>query len=245
VTEESDRNRKGVVRGLTREEVESQLVDLDLPQGDTPVLVDSYLGCNLVQYKDKIYALGPEMGDVDLTAKSQEELAAEQELGHCAVGSSVEEVKGLINGLPRFLQQMNEKMAAKIQRLNEELSGKDAAIRQIETESENLRKFFQRLLSEKDAEIKALHEKMAIQCEKNDDFQREFEAFRFASQQALEERDARFDALKNKRNEDFQRLLSKLKTIQARKWYCIGEVARKSKELTAKLIRAGRKSQKS
>src|SRR5215467_14463031 len=106
-------------------------------------------------------------------------------------------------------------MAAKIQRLNEELSGKDAAIRQIETESENLRKFFQRLLSEKDAEIKALHEKMAIQCEKNDDFQREFEAFRFASQQALEERDARFDALKNKRNEDFQRLLSKLKTIQA------------------------------
>jgi len=93
VTEESNRNRPGILKTKTLQQAEQQIAGKSMPAGDTPVLVDSHLSFNLVQYKDRIYGLSLAMGDVDLTKKTEDDLKKDEARGYCVIGTSVEEVK--------------------------------------------------------------------------------------------------------------------------------------------------------
>ena len=85
---------------LLREEVSDKETKINILRGvnvsfsAVPVLLDSYEGYNVVQFKDRIYGISQALGSLNLT--EEEYLGKYEEDGKCVIGDSVYEVKFLI-----------------------------------------------------------------------------------------------------------------------------------------------------
>jgi hypothetical protein len=68
-----------------------------MPSVSTPQLLESYEGYNLIRYADYIYAIAQSLGSLDITQLEEDRIAEYRRTGTCFIGTSIEEVKRLMD----------------------------------------------------------------------------------------------------------------------------------------------------
>lgn len=122
ITEEGERNRPEVVKANSLQEVE-KLIGERISFVDYPVLLDSYRGYNFVQYKNRMFAISQDLGEIDLGSVNEIILKKHIEDRKCIIGDSISEVKHLLDQLLyESLQKKLEEGNRKIKSLDKELT---------------------------------------------------------------------------------------------------------------------------
>ncbi len=118
VRDEKERNLPNVVNAKTLQEIE-KLISERISFADCPVLLDSYKEYNLVQYKNRIFAISQSLGDVDLARENEVNIRKYREDKKCILGTSLDEAKHLVDQLLYEALQVDVKdRDEKISRLN-------------------------------------------------------------------------------------------------------------------------------
>ena len=124
-------------KGLLKEEVSDKETKINILRGvnvsfsAVPVLLDSYEGYNVVQFKDRIYGISQALGHLDLL-EEEESLNKYEEDGKCMIGDSISEVKHLVD---RLLYQASQRSVSEknksIESLSKDVSDRDENIRRL------------------------------------------------------------------------------------------------------------------
>ncbi len=107
VTNKNQPQMPSVIIGNTLDTVEDLINDRIWVVKDSPTLLSAYRGFNLVQYKDKIYALHESIGPLDLTQTTELEIKEFKKTGKCFVKKTLEELKEKINSSIPILVEQN------------------------------------------------------------------------------------------------------------------------------------------
>ena len=107
VTDENQPPSPVVFTASTLDKLEDLINDRIWVVKDSPTLLSAYRGFNLVQYKDKIYALHESIGPLDLTQTTELEIKEFKKSGKCFVKKTLEELKDKINSSIPILVEQN------------------------------------------------------------------------------------------------------------------------------------------
>lgn len=163
VTEEEVRNHPKVLSAKNLGEVE-KLVDEKLSFTTLPVLMNSYNGYNLIQYKDRIYAIAQALGNIDLTQENEQNLRSYQESNSCIVADSLYDAKLLVNELIcQNLEKELEDRGKRIEVFQKDILNRNETIGKLNLKVEEGDKSIERLsieIDDRDKKIKVLQEEM-------------------------------------------------------------------------------------
>lgn len=244
---EKELAEQGLKINSLKEEVSDKETKINILRGvnvsfsAVPVLLDSYEGYNLVQFKDRICGILQALGDLDLL-KEGESLVEYEEDGRCVVGDSVSEVKHLIGRIlcrdlgkgvlerdkkiEALLKDVSNNKEENAKRLLAEIKEKNRNLDLMQRELEEGDKrigVLQKGISEKDENIKGLNIELEIRDKKMEALHKEI-GERDKSIGALSKEVEYRDKSLFKKDEDIRRLNAECTEMRNRAEGLQGEI---------------------